>query len=176
MRDLHQHSLIVVPKISDVLSVVVSELKFRDVERQIFGADFVERADHPALEDALKALNRIGIAQRRQRTDVRCGQRSHAKIQSVRFASGRPVSCERDTLSETAFVMEVRTETPVEARPSTLGHNIALAQYGTDCRRLAAVVAFLFVPTQAQEETKCLSTKNRTGHAILLPGSAYRLD
>src|SRR5882724_1601012 len=33
-------------------AVVVAELKFGDVERHIFGADLVERADDAALEDA----------------------------------------------------------------------------------------------------------------------------
>jgi hypothetical protein len=31
-------------------SVIISELKLRDVERHIFGADFVERADHARLK------------------------------------------------------------------------------------------------------------------------------
>ena len=30
--------------------IVVAELKLRDVERHIFGADFVERADHARLK------------------------------------------------------------------------------------------------------------------------------
>ena len=41
--------------------VVVPELKFRDVQRHIFGADFVKAANNTALEDAPKALNRIGV-------------------------------------------------------------------------------------------------------------------
>jgi len=32
--------------------VIVAELEFRDVQRQIFADDFVEAADDPALEDA----------------------------------------------------------------------------------------------------------------------------
>lgn len=32
-----------------IVPVVVAELKFRDVQREIFGADFMERADHAAL-------------------------------------------------------------------------------------------------------------------------------
>jgi hypothetical protein len=36
-------------------AVVVAELKFGDVERHIFGADLVERADDAALEDAPEA-------------------------------------------------------------------------------------------------------------------------
>ena len=44
-----------------VEAVVVAELKFRDVQRHIFGADFVERADHAALEDRPEAFNRVGV-------------------------------------------------------------------------------------------------------------------
>ena len=44
-----------------VVSIVVAELEFRDVERQIFGADLVERADDATLEDRPKAFNRVGM-------------------------------------------------------------------------------------------------------------------
>jgi hypothetical protein len=41
--------------------VVVAELKLRNVERQIFRSDFVEGANHAALEDRSKTFNRIGV-------------------------------------------------------------------------------------------------------------------
>jgi hypothetical protein len=41
--------------------MVVTELKFRNVQRHIFGADLVERADNAALEDRPEAFNRIGV-------------------------------------------------------------------------------------------------------------------
>lgn len=44
-----------------VEAVIIAELKFSDIERHIFGADLVERADDPALEDAPKAFNRIRV-------------------------------------------------------------------------------------------------------------------
>src|SRR5437016_1487975 len=44
-----------------IASVVVSELKFRDVERHVFGADFVEGADNAALKDAPEALDGVGM-------------------------------------------------------------------------------------------------------------------
>jgi hypothetical protein len=34
-----------------VLSIIISELKLGDIERHIFAAHFVERADHAALEN-----------------------------------------------------------------------------------------------------------------------------
>ena len=39
-----------------ILPIVVAELKLRDVQRHIFGADFVEAADNPALEDRPKTF------------------------------------------------------------------------------------------------------------------------
>jgi hypothetical protein len=44
-----------------VHAVVVAELKLSDVQRHIFGTDFVERADNAALEDRPEALNRIRV-------------------------------------------------------------------------------------------------------------------
>lgn len=44
-----------------VLAVVIAELEFRDVEREIFGADFVERADDTALDEGPEALNRVRV-------------------------------------------------------------------------------------------------------------------
>jgi hypothetical protein len=44
-----------------VLPIVVAELKFRDVERHIFGADFVEASNDPALKERPKALNRVRV-------------------------------------------------------------------------------------------------------------------
>jgi len=44
-----------------VVAVIVSELKLRDVQRHIFAADFVERADDAAFEDRPEALDRVGV-------------------------------------------------------------------------------------------------------------------
>src|SRR5579862_9480165 len=41
--------------------IVVLELEFSDVQRQILGADFVERANNPALENAPEAFNRVCV-------------------------------------------------------------------------------------------------------------------
>ena len=42
-------------------TVVISELKLRDVQRHIFGRHLVKSADHAALKDAPKAFNRVGM-------------------------------------------------------------------------------------------------------------------
>src|SRR6202521_80530 len=44
-----------------IVPVVVAELKLRNVQRHVLGADLVERADHAALKDAPKAFNRVGV-------------------------------------------------------------------------------------------------------------------
>src|SRR4051794_14999626 len=49
------------PEDIGVVPVVVAELKFRDVQRQILGADLVERADDPALNQRPEAFNRLGV-------------------------------------------------------------------------------------------------------------------
>jgi len=44
-----------------VVPIVVAELKLSNVQRHVFGADLVERADNAALEDRPEALNRIRV-------------------------------------------------------------------------------------------------------------------
>ena len=44
-----------------IKAVIVAELEFSDIERQIFLADLVVAANDPALDDAPEALNRIGV-------------------------------------------------------------------------------------------------------------------
>jgi hypothetical protein len=41
--------------------IVISELKLRNVQRHVFGAHLVERADHATLEDRPEAFNRVGV-------------------------------------------------------------------------------------------------------------------
>lgn len=44
-----------------VVAVVIPELKFSDIQRQIFLADLVEGADHSALNQRPEALNRLSV-------------------------------------------------------------------------------------------------------------------
>ena len=53
-RDSGPEDVVVVP-------VVIPKLKLGDVERQIFGADFVERADDAALEDRPEAFDGLSV-------------------------------------------------------------------------------------------------------------------
>ena len=47
------------PKNVHVLAVVVAELEFGNVQRKVFAAYPVEGAHHAALNQALKAFNRL---------------------------------------------------------------------------------------------------------------------
>jgi hypothetical protein len=49
------------PENISIHSVVIPELKFRDVQRHILFANLVERADDAAFEDAPETLNRLGV-------------------------------------------------------------------------------------------------------------------
>src|SRR5262245_6189210 len=42
-----------------VVPIVVTELKFRDVQRHVFCTHLVERTDHAALEDTPETFNRV---------------------------------------------------------------------------------------------------------------------
>jgi hypothetical protein len=44
-----------------VLPVIIAELEFGNIQRHIFPAHFVERADHPALEYRPEALNGLSM-------------------------------------------------------------------------------------------------------------------
>src|SRR5262249_46810025 len=44
-----------------VMPMVVAELKFRNVQRHVFGAHLVECADDAALEQRPETLNRVGV-------------------------------------------------------------------------------------------------------------------
>ena len=67
-----------------VETVVIAELKLGDVQRQIFGADFVEGADHAALEDRPEAFNRVG---------VNCADRRSGAPRDSRFGAGIRRGC-----------------------------------------------------------------------------------
>lgn len=58
-----------------VEAIIVAELELCNIQRHVFAADFVEAADDAALEDRPKSFNRYSCEPRRQRTDVRRGER-----------------------------------------------------------------------------------------------------
>src|SRR5262249_22022862 len=54
-----QHPLIAAPKMSPLLRIIIPELKFCDVQRQIFVTDLVETAHDTALDQRPEAFDRV---------------------------------------------------------------------------------------------------------------------
>jgi hypothetical protein len=128
-----------------IAAVVIPELKLRNVQRHIFGADFVECAHYTALEDRPKTLNR-----------VRVNRADHVLFfavidGSVRHGVGQAlVSGPRVGRKQANFVgnrLANETENFIAACPvQNASHDIALTLHGANDGYLAAVVAFLFIP------------------------------
>lgn len=71
-----------------VLPVVVSEVEFCDVERQIFRTDLVIGADHAALQQRPEAFDGVGVAKKKSDQSVnewsmRCLEKCAAPIAAV---------------------------------------------------------------------------------------------
>ena len=126
-------------------AVIIAERKLRDVEREIFGADFVERADHAAFEDRPKAFNRVRV----DRADnvlmpavIDCAVRVLAQV----IAIARP----RIRRQQTHFVGD-RFADKIDNGLGrdffqNAGHDIALALHGANDRSFAAERALFLIP------------------------------
>ena len=90
-----------------VLPIVVPELKFGDVQRHVFFADFVERADNTAFEDRPETLNRIGV----NRTDNVLAHRmidGSVRISGVEFSIPRAlIGTEQANFIRDGFLHEI---------------------------------------------------------------------
>jgi hypothetical protein len=121
-------------------TVVVAELKFSNVQRHIFRADFVERADHAALEDRPEALNRVGV----NRTDdilalavVNRGVREFLVQPAVAVPS---IGCEQANLVGYNLVDEIKSGFSGYVFQNAR-HDVALTLHSADQRRLAGRLA-----------------------------------
>jgi hypothetical protein len=117
-------------------AVVIAELKLRDVQRQIFGRHFVERADHATLEDAPKALNRVRVDRANNvlaAMVVNFLVRQVAKIVAV----ARPrIRRQEANLVGNRLVDEIEHGLRIDALQHADNH-VALPLDGADQRRLA---------------------------------------
>jgi hypothetical protein len=124
-----------------VVPIVVSELKFSDVERHVFGADLVERAHHAALENRPETLNRVRV----HRADDKL---SGGMLNGLVGVFGQPVidltfvSGEQTHLVRNDLTDEIFSGLGSDAGQDA-GDDIALALHGTDDRRFAPVAAAL---------------------------------
>ncbi len=61
-------------------AVVIAKLKLRNIERHVFAADLVERADHAALKDRPEALDCLSVDRSDNRAGSGCLNRISASI------------------------------------------------------------------------------------------------
>lgn len=124
--------------------IVISELKLRHVERHIFGAHLMERADYAAFEDRPKTFNRIRV----HSTDdvLMFVMIDHAvrKLAEIIAIAGPRVGREQANFVGNGLVHKVE----YVLRRYAIQHardNVALALHRADDRRLV-VPTFLFIP------------------------------
>jgi hypothetical protein len=86
-----------------IAAIVIAELKFGDVQREIFGADLMERADHAALYEAPKAFNRLSM----DRTDdvlTRCMINRFVREFAIKMFVANPlIRAEQANICRNAF-------------------------------------------------------------------------
>jgi len=123
-------------------AVIVPELKLRDVERKIFGTDFVERADYATLEDRPKTFNRIRV-HRADNVLLFFVMHGLARI----FLQAR-IDLMFVSRQETDFVRHSFANKSLNARLVYMfkhaGDDVALALDGADDRGLASASAAAF--------------------------------
>jgi hypothetical protein len=135
------------PENIGIVAVVIFELTFRNVERHILGADFVERADNRPLEDRPKAFNRL----RMHRADnvLVCAVHDGlvwviAKIGiALVFIGRQQADFRRNCFADKFFQIRFRNELQ-DAR-----HYVALALDCTNNRRLEGMVVSMPITTLA---------------------------
>jgi hypothetical protein len=124
----------------EVVPAVMPELEFRNVERQIFAAHLVERADDPALEDAPEAFNRLGV----DRADhVLTGSvvNHGVRIFVAKVLIADPlVSAEQANAVRGGFVHELGEGRSTDVL-NDAGHNVALAANSASNGRFAGADA-----------------------------------
>lgn len=158
-------------------TVVVAELKLRDVQRHIFGRHFVERANHATLENAPKALNRVRV----DRADnilmlavVNLFVRQVAKI----IAIARPrVGRQQANLVGNRLVDEIDHGLGVDPLQHADNH-VALPFDGADQRRLAfrgAMPPFVPVAILVLAADPCVVNLDNAAK-LLLRGDQRRAD
>jgi len=128
-----------------VLAIIITELKFRDVKRHIFGRHFVERADHATLEDRPEAFNRVRVD---SAYDVLMPTVINAAMGNCRrqiLITGPSVCRQQANFVGTYFIDKIDCRLCCYAFQNT-GHDIALSLNGADDRRLVVVMAFFLIP------------------------------
>src|ERR1700683_678012 len=128
-----------------VTPIVIPELKFRDVQRHIFGANLVECADNAALKDRPEALNRVRV-NRADNVLMFLVVNGAVAVIITQIPVSRPgVGRQQTDLVGPGLINEIENGGSLDATHNTSDH-ISLALYCTNDWRLAVEAAFLFIP------------------------------
>src|SRR6185437_15800340 len=121
--------------------IVISELKLRYVQRQIFLAHFVETADDAPLKDAPEAFNRVGV---NRANDVTTGLVIDALVRPA-ILSESMIRASLIGSDQAHFVANHFLHKPFGTLPSDLienaGDHVALTLHSADHRHLTGTAA-----------------------------------
>jgi hypothetical protein len=126
-------------------AVVIAELKLRDIQRHVFRADFMERANHAALEDGPEAFNRVCVDRTNNVLAPAMIDRAVRKFIQIIAINRSLIGCQQTDLIRNCFVHKLDHALRIDTLDNASNH-IALA---TDCandRSFSAKVSLLFVP------------------------------
>jgi hypothetical protein len=129
-----------------VCAIVVSKLKFRDVQRQVLGADLMECADHAALEDRPESLNRVGM-DRADNVLIAVVVNRSVRIVLIQSCVSRPrIGRKQANLVRHSLLDEVKNAATINAFQYASDY-ISFALYCADNRSfVVATVAFFLIP------------------------------
>jgi hypothetical protein len=140
-----------------VFAVIIPELEFGDIEREIFFADFVKCADHAALDERPEAFNRLSV---NDASDVLANAMINAaeRIFVGQFAvAGRGVGAKQTDFMRDGFANECGQRLVFQVTDDA-SNDVALASDRTDHDSLSKprtrpatassvpIAAFVFVP------------------------------
>ena len=126
-------------------AVVVAELKFRDVQRHIFGRHFVECAYHATLENAPKTLNRVRMNRADNVLMAAVVNGCVGNLVWQPLVTSPSISRQQTDFVGANLVDEAISGVGGHARQNARNH-IALTFHGADDRYLVFFVSLLFIP------------------------------
>src|SRR5580698_6613463 len=117
-------------------TVVVPELKFRDVEREVFLTDFVIAAHDATLNQGPKTLNRVGVDRADNMLAFTVIDDAVIEIPLKSFVGGEGVGAEQTNASRDRFLDE-GLQGHAAGRIDDAGDDVAFAADRTDDRDFA---------------------------------------
>jgi hypothetical protein len=111
--------------------IVVPELKLRDVQRQIFAADFVEASDNSAFEDRPETFNRVGVDSADNMLSRAVIDNAVRKFFAKVVIAPKGVGADQTDFVGNGFAHEIFKSDLIDL-PDDAGDDIAFAPYRTD--------------------------------------------